>query len=333
MLYSPWQHEPDNGAGEPAVQVNPVQRWYDPVDSPHHEQPDSDGGVLVHGELWAELHAGGEEEDAAHHGQVKVPPGRLAPEGVVDAAEVGGQKRQGDTDKVEGEAALGDALGVASEGVENGGEHHARLVAHKDSSQHQQVGQGDLLQQLQVGRDEEEVPHQEAGEEDEAQQVRPDVDGLVVHGEGTEQARQPVQLVPVSGTDIWVVPLVLVHLVDLVESLRLREALGDTLVAGHPAQLEQVLHHPGGGGGGVRRLNGGVAESLGLTGAWGRLRWVRVVHTLDFALLYNGHRVEFLFPDRVVKVNYCPQTASKVDNNCNLSFSFTLDLSSFLRLI
>ena len=78
-------------------------------------------------------------------------------------------------------------LAVGGEGVEDGGHDHADLVATDDDQDDGEVLPGDPTWYR--GRDE--VPEEDGEEEDEAQEVGPDVQGLIMETDNRPQTLFP----------------------------------------------------------------------------------------------------------------------------------------------
>jgi len=139
--------------------------------------------VLVH--LVSEHGSAGDEAHYSEH--VERTERGVAPESVVDPTEEGGRDGGHNTEEVPHQAQLVGVLAVGGEGVEDGGHDHADLIAADDDEDDGEVLPGDPTWYR--GRDE--VPEEDGEEEDEAQEVGPDVQGLIMETDNRPQTLFP----------------------------------------------------------------------------------------------------------------------------------------------
>lgn len=157
-----------------AVHNCPVKGWNEAVDDEGEKVCQSDGHVLVLVHLVSEQGSAGDEPNHSEH--VERTEGGIAPEGVVDPTEERGRDGGDDPEEVPHQAELVGVLAVGGEGMEDCGHDHADLVAADDDEDDGEVLPGEPTWYR--GRDE--VPEKDGEEEDEAQEMGPDVESLIV---------------------------------------------------------------------------------------------------------------------------------------------------------
>ena len=98
-----------------------------------------------------------------------------------------------DTEEIPHQTELMSVLAVGGEGVEDGGHDHADLVAPDDDEDDGEVLPGETARYWGWY----EVPEEDGQEEDEAEEVGPDVERLVVEADNWPQALLPALIWPV----------------------------------------------------------------------------------------------------------------------------------------
>ena len=86
-------------------------------------------------------------------------------------------------------------LAVGGEGMEDRGHDHADLIAADDDEDHGEVLPSDPTWDWRW----DEVPEEDGEEEDEAKEVGPDIEGLIVEADNRPQALSPALVWPIPG--------------------------------------------------------------------------------------------------------------------------------------
>jgi len=170
------------------IHDSPVEGGDETIDDEGHkvDQSDHDVFILVH--LVFEDDSAADKGNYSDH--VDSTYGGMAPEGIVDSTEERGRDGGQDADQVHHQTELVGVLAVGGECVEDCGHDHADLVTADDDKNDREVLPGD---DVTIGRCRggDEVPEKDGQEEDEAQEVGPDIEGLIVQSHHRSEALPP----------------------------------------------------------------------------------------------------------------------------------------------